>query len=78
MERQSAARQYQVVNACKISELVLVAVAQYWRTLFEKQEDYEAFECVLRVLKLTHEFGGLLIYAYCVMPNHCIRGSPAH
>lgn len=36
-------------------------------TLFEKQEDYEAFE---RVLKLAHERVPLPIYAYCVMPNH--------
>ena len=36
-------------------------------TLFEKQEDYEAFE---RVLKRAHELVPLPIYAYCVMPNH--------
>ena len=36
-------------------------------TLFEKQEDYDAFE---RVLKLTHERVRLPIYAYCVLPNH--------
>ena len=36
-------------------------------TLFEKQEDYEAFE---RVLKLAHSRVPLPIYAYCVMPNH--------
>lgn len=36
-------------------------------TLFEEQEDYEAFE---RVLKLAHERVPLPIYAYCVMPNH--------
>jgi len=35
--------------------------------LFEKQEDYEAFE---RVLKLAHDRVPLPIYAYCVMPNH--------
>ena len=36
-------------------------------TLFEKQEDYEAFE---RVLKLAHERVPLPIFGYCVMPNH--------
>ena len=36
-------------------------------TLFEKQEDYEAFE---RVLALAHERVNLGIFAYCVMPNH--------
>ena len=36
-------------------------------TLFEKQEDYEAFE---RVLALAHERVHLGIFAYCVMPNH--------
>ena len=36
-------------------------------TLFEKQEDYEAFE---RVLELAHQRVALPIYAYCVMPNH--------
>lgn len=36
-------------------------------TLFEKQEDYEAFE---RVLKLAIERVPLPIYAYCIMPNH--------
>ena len=36
-------------------------------TLFEKQEDYEAFE---RVLKLAHERVPLPIFGYCVVPNH--------
>ena len=36
-------------------------------TLFEKQEDYEAFE---RVLALAHERVNLGIFAYCVMPKH--------
>ena len=36
-------------------------------TLFEKQEDYEAFE---RVLALAHERVNLGIFAYCAMPNH--------
>ena len=36
-------------------------------TLFEKQEDYEAFK---RVLRLAHERVNLGILAYCVMPNH--------
>ena len=33
----------------------------------DKQEDYDAFE---RVLKLAHERVPLPIYAYCVLPNH--------
>jgi putative transposase len=44
-------------------------------TLFEKQEDYEAFE---RVLRLAHERVNLGILAYCVMPNHwhfVVRGA---
>ena len=36
-------------------------------TLFEKAEDYEAFE---RVLKLAHERVDLPIFGYAVMPNH--------
>ena len=39
-------------------------------TLFEKQENYEAFE---RVLKLAHERVPLPIFGYCVMPNHWRR-----
>jgi putative transposase len=35
--------------------------------LFEKQEDYEAFE---RVLESAYARVDLPIYAYCVMPNH--------
>ena len=35
--------------------------------LFEKREDYKAFE---RVLRETWERESLPIYAYCVMPNH--------
>jgi len=35
--------------------------------LFEKQEDYEAFE---RVLAEAFERQPLPIFAYCVMPNH--------
>ena len=35
--------------------------------LFEKPEDYKAFE---RVLRETRERESLPIYAYCVMPNH--------
>lgn len=36
-------------------------------TLFEKKEDYEAFEAVL---ELAHQRFGLPIFAYIVMPNH--------
>jgi putative transposase len=36
-------------------------------TLFEKAEDYEAFE---RVLELAHQRVGLPIFGYAVMPNH--------
>ncbi len=35
--------------------------------LFEKPQDYEAFE---RVLAEAHEREPLPIFAYCVMPNH--------
>lgn len=35
--------------------------------LFEKPEDYEAFE---RVLSETHELVPLPILAYCLLPNH--------
>lgn len=36
-------------------------------TLFEKREDYEAFE---RVLELAHQRVPLPIFGYAVMPNH--------
>lgn len=36
-------------------------------TLFEKPEDYDAFECVLAE---AHEREPLPIFAYTVMPNH--------